>query len=383
MTHAASSNSRTRWDVIAVLGGTLLVAVTWVPYYGIYHQYEPALWPWFVLLVLWNGLSITAGYHRLWSHKSYESHGLVRLVFALGGALSLQNSIKEWCSNHRKHHQHVDDIELDPYSAQRGFLFSHVGWMLKDYPATSINYRNVADLDNDPIVRWQFRHYWTLAIALNVGLPLLIGLAIGDPLGAFLLLGVLRLVLCHHATFLINSLAHAWGRQPYSDDNSARDNPVVALLTYGEGYHNFHHTFQWDYRNGIRWYQFDPTKWLIATLAWCNLAWALKEVPPEQIEKRLVAMQLKTTMERIRQHQPSNRQQWLDLLDVEYAKLIETLNEWSSCRQAWLQIRRATLQQKWVQTGPARNAMLSQLRSLEERLAFQRRQWRLLTRQFA
>ena len=92
---------RTRWDVIGLLAGTALVAVTLVPAWGVLVGYEPGLWMWFFPLVAWNGFSITAGYHRLWSHRSYQTHPAIRLLFALGGALSLQNSIKEWCSNHR------------------------------------------------------------------------------------------------------------------------------------------------------------------------------------------------------------------------------------------------------------------------------------------
>jgi len=212
---------------------------------------------------------------------------------------------------------------------------------------------------------------------LNVCLPLLIGVALGDPIGAFLLLGVLRLVVCHHTTFFINSLAHAWGTQPYSDTNTSKDNPLIAFLTYGEGYHNFHHTFQWDYRNGIRWYHFDPTKWLIKALAFARLASSLKRAAPEKIERRVAAMQLKHATQRVSQFQPINKQQWIDLLDAEYNKLIDMLNEWSRCRQEWIQMKRASLK-KWKETE-----LRCRLEEIEAQLDFQRRQWRLLTQQFA
>jgi len=368
---------RARWDVVALLSSTAIIAATIVPAYGVLFGYSSWLWAWFAFLVAWNGLSITAGYHRLWSHKSYETHPFVRVVFALGGALSLQNSIKEWCSNHRKHHRYVDDVDKDPYSAKRGLFYSHVGWMLKDYPAAERDYGNIKDLDRDPVVDWQYRYYWYLAFGLNVCLPLLIGVALGDPIGAFLLLGVLRLVVCHHTTFFINSLAHAWGTQPYSDTNTSKDNPLIAFLTYGEGYHNFHHTFQWDYRNGIRWYHFDPTKWLIKALAFARLASSLKRAAPEKIERRVAAMQLKHATQRVSQFQPINKQQWIDLLDAEYNKLIDMLNEWSRCRQEWIQMKRASLK-KWKETE-----LRCRLEEIEAQLDFQRRQWRLLTQQFA
>lgn len=369
---------RTRWDVIVLLASTALVAITVVPAWGMLVGYTPWLWAWFVLFLAWNGLSITAGYHRLWSHKSYQAHVLVRILFALGGALSLQNSILEWCSNHRKHHRYVDDIEMDPYSANRGLFYAHVGWMLKDYPATREDYSNVRDLKEDRVVDWQYRYYWYLAFALNVCLPLVIGTALGDPIGGFLLLGVARLVICHHATFCINSLAHAWGSQPYSDTNSSKDNGLVALLTYGEGYHNFHHTFQWDYRNGIRWYHFDPTKWLIRALSVCGLATALRRAAPEKIEHRLVAMQKKYAAERIGYFKPINMDQWIELLDAEYNQLIEMINEWSHCRQQWLELKKASLRKKWEAIE-----IRARLEAIEGRLKQKRRQWRLLTQQFA
>ena len=117
------------------------------------------------------------------------------------------------------------------------------------------------------MLAFQHRFYLPLALATNFGIPLLAGWAIGDVWGTFILAGVLRLVVSHHVTFFINSLAHMWGSRPYTEENTARDNPVLAFFTYGEGYHNYHHIFAHDYRNGVRWWQWDPTKWLIAGLA--------------------------------------------------------------------------------------------------------------------
>ena len=114
---------------------------------------------------------------------------------------------------------------------------------------------------------------------MNLGVPLLLGLWHGDIWGCLLLPGLLRLVVSHHVTFFINSLAHYWGSRPYTTENTARDNGILALLTYGEGYHNFHHIFQWDYRNGVRWFQYDPTKWWIAFCSFVGLAKALRRVP--------------------------------------------------------------------------------------------------------
>jgi stearoyl-CoA desaturase (delta-9 desaturase) len=367
-----------RWDVCAVLFGTLLVAVIAVPWFGMTHGYEPLLWAGFALFVGWNGLSITAGYHRLWSHKSYDAHVLVRVLFALGGALSIQNSIKVWCSNHRTHHRYTDDEDQDPYSSRRGLWYSHIGWMLRDHPAAITDFKNVGDLEKDPVVVWQHKYYWPLVILMNVVTPLLIGAMIGDAIGGLLLMGFLRLVICHHTTFFINSLAHFWGRQPYSDTNSAKDNTLIALLTYGEGYHNYHHTFQWDYRNGIHWYHFDPSKWLIASLAKLKLASNLKVAAPELIEKSLAAMQLKNATAALRRLNTINAEKWRALLDDEYEQLVAKINEWSLLRQHWVDVSRADLRRRWDETE-----LSNKLYQLEIELNLQRRQWRMLTQQFA
>ena len=114
---------------------------------------------------------------------------------------------------------------------------------------------------------WQHKHYLALVILMNIGLPAFLGWLNGDIISMVLLAGLLRLVVVHHCTFFINSLAHIWGKQPYTNKNTARDNAFLALLTYGEGYHNFHHIFENDYRNGIKWWDYDPTKWLIKLMS--------------------------------------------------------------------------------------------------------------------
>ena len=143
-----------------------------------------------------------------------------------------------------------------------------------------------------PIVRFQHDHYLALALAMNFGVALPLGWWHGDVWGSLLLAGFVRIVVSHHCTFFINSLAHYWGRRPYTTENTARDNDLLAFFTYGEGYHNYHHLFQWDYRNGVRWWQYDPTKWLIATCAYLGLARSLKRVPEVQIRQALVERQL-------------------------------------------------------------------------------------------
>jgi len=145
---------------------------------------------------------------------------------------------------------------------------------------------NVADLKKDPRVMWQHRHIHLLAVVVSCGLPTLAGL-IWDgwvgALGGFLIGGVAKVVVLQHGTFLINSACHTIGRQPYSTRCSARDSFLMALFTFGEGYHNYHHEFQHDYRNGVKPWEWDPTKWLIWTLSKLGLASGLRRVPRETI----------------------------------------------------------------------------------------------------
>ena len=246
-------------------------AVTLVPLYGYFYGYDLYEWLAFLLLMLFCGLSITAGYHRMWSHKAYKAHPIVRFIFALGGACALQNDVMHWASDHRRHHRFVDDNQRDPYSAGRGFWFSHIGWILRNHESSKEDFSNIKDIQQDPIAVWQHKHYLSLVLLTNIGVPALLGYLHGDIIACLLLGGLLRLVLSQHVTYLINSIAHMWGGQTFSDSHSARDNTFLALITYGEGYHNFHHTFQWDYRNGVKWWHFDPTKWLIRTLSWIGL----------------------------------------------------------------------------------------------------------------
>ena len=182
------------------------------------------------------------------------------------------------------HHKHVDHDE-DPYDISKGFFWAHIGWLLvKLHPQPPMD--NVADLRRDPLVMWQHRWVQWIAVVFGLLLPGLIGFLWNGwvgALGAFLIAGVLRVVVVQHSTFFINSLCHTVGRRPYSSDNSARDSGLMAFFTFGEGYHNYHHTFQYDYRNGVKGWAFDPTKWAIWGLSKAGLTSHLKRVPTEKI----------------------------------------------------------------------------------------------------
>lgn len=355
-----------------VLIATPLVALIAVPWYGFTVGFDGFEWTMFFLYLMFTGTGITAGYHRLWSHRAFEAHWLLRAWLAFWGAVSVQNTILHWCSDHRNHHKHVDDYDLDPYSASRGFWFSHIGWILFNYQSGDDDFSNVKDLQKDPIVRFQHRYYLALTVLGNVGLPLILGFFHGKLWGTFLLAGMLRLVLNHHFTFFINSLAHIWGSRPYELGNSARDNGLLALVTYGEGYHNYHHRFQYDYRNGVRWWQFDPTKWMVRLCAWMGLAKGLKIVRREQIEKARLAVQLKRAIARLETLE--NSEDFRDKLELQYQQFLAALNDWSKFRQEWIQAKKDKLSEQVMD-------MRLQYLELKYALRLQRKRWRILTEQ--
>ena len=369
------------WVTAILFATTFAVAVTVVPWYGIVHGYSATAWVFFFVFLAANGFSITAGYHRLWAHRTYDAHWSVRLVFMIFGAMALQNSILIWATDHRRHHRFVDDNDADPYSAKRGFWFSHIGWMLRFYESGKQDFSNGKDLQADPLVRFQHRFYVPIVLVTNVGFPLAIGWMAGDLWGVFLLAGVLRLVLNHHFTFFINSLAHIWGTQPYNDNNTARDNPVLAFLTYGEGYHNFHHIFDRDYRNAVRWWQWDPTKWLICSLSWVGLTRKLQKVPDVTIERARLAMQFKRAQAALDRKRTRGLQ--LPQVDAlrervarEYESFQATLAEWSRLRDEWYANTRQRMAQRWEEAS-----FRTQAREIRYRLRMQRRRMRLLIAQ--
>ncbi|QYJ78996.1 acyl-CoA desaturase [Shewanella acanthi] len=361
------------WLNVCLFSLTLLGTLVLIPWYGIIHGYAASEWIAFILLAYYSGLSITAGYHRLWSHKAYKAHPAVRFFYALGGALALQNSALHWASDHRVHHKHVDDNDKDPYSAKMGFWYSHIGWMLREYQAHRYHdYQNVRDLQNDRIVMWQHKHYLALVVLMNIGLPALLGWFTGNVAGMLLLAGLLRLVVVHHCTFFINSLAHVWGSQPYTDKNTARDNGFLAVLTYGEGYHNFHHIFENDYRNGIKWWHYDPTKWLIKALSWVGLAKDLRTSPQERIESARLQMQLLNAKNKV-VHLP-NADEIIDKIQQEYELVKTHLLEYYQAKKALLEAKRKQLVDQ---------QLLLQVEELKARFKLQQKSWQSLTASFS
>jgi stearoyl-CoA desaturase (delta-9 desaturase) len=270
------------WVSRAFLFTTPVVALVLTTYYVATTPFQPAIWILGAVFYALTAMGITAGYHRLYSHRTYDASKFVKWFWALFGAAAFQHSILKWSMDHRLHHRFVD-TDQDPYSINKGFFYAHMGWMLQEqtYPANASAY--VRDLDSDPIVKFQHKYYLPLAIFMCFGLPTLIGWSLGSALGGFAIAACLRLVLVHHFTFFINSWCHTFGKKTYTNEHTAKDSFLMALATFGEGYHNFHHTFATDYRNGIRWYHWDPTKWSIQFFATFGLATNLKVTSPDLI----------------------------------------------------------------------------------------------------
>jgi stearoyl-CoA desaturase (delta-9 desaturase) len=203
-----------------------------------------------IYCVLTN-LSITMGYHRLFSHKSYEAHPVLQAVLLFVGAGAFQGSALKWSSDHRVHHR-FEDTDKDPYAIQRGFWHAHMGWMMK-HETVSLPISAI-DLEKNKLVKLQHDYYILCALGVGYILPMIIGYFLGNAFLGLFMAGGLRIFLTQQSTFLVNSLSHMHGKSTYSKEKTARDSLIVTILTHGEGYHNFHHKFQFDYRNGIRWY---------------------------------------------------------------------------------------------------------------------------------
>ncbi|KAE9402575.1 delta 9-fatty acid desaturase protein [Gymnopus androsaceus JB14] len=246
-----------------------------------------------VLYYVFTMLVNNEGYHRLWSHRAYTASLPLQWFLIFGGTSAVQGSCYWWARAHRSHHRYTDTSK-DPYNAHYGLFWAHIGWMLfktELHTGTA----DISDLRKDSLIQFQHHQYFVLAMLFGLGLPSVIpGLLWGDWWGGFCFAATLRLTVAHHSTFCINSIAHHLGSTPYDDKLSPRDHFVSALLTMGEGYHNFHHQFPMDYRNAYMWYQYDPTKWFIAICNRLGLANNLRMFPNNEIVKSALTMQLKS-----------------------------------------------------------------------------------------
>ena len=218
---------------------------------------------------------VTAGYHRYFAHRSFKTGRVFQLVLALLGTLSVQKGVLWWAANHRLHHKHSDQEEDVHSPSQKGFWWSHVGWILSaEFEET--RYEKVPDLAKFAELRWLNEHFLVPPVLMAVGLYLAGGLP-------WLTWGFfISTTLLWHVTFMINSLAHVYGSRRYETSDTSRNNPWLAILTMGEGWHNNHHCFMNSVRQGFFWWEVDMTFYVLKALSWCGITWDLI-APPSRL----------------------------------------------------------------------------------------------------
>ena len=238
-----------------------------------------------------TGLGITVGFHRLFSHRSFETTGVVQFIFAVLGSMAVQGPVLRWVAMHRRHHQFSDQHD-DPHSPHhrgrgvwgvlRGLWHSHLGWLFKPEPVNMNRY--VKDLQQSKPLR-AASALFPLWVFIGLAIPTVLGwLLTGGWLGALFGLlwgGLARIFLVHHVTWSVNSVCHLWGKRPYESRDESRNNALFGILALGEGWHNNHHAFPTSARHGLRWWQIDVSYWTIRLLALFGLAWEVR-LPAKQ-----------------------------------------------------------------------------------------------------
>ena len=250
-------------------------------------------------MYLLTALGVTVGYHRLFTHRSFETTRPVKFILAVLGSMAVEGPLLKWVAMHRRHHQHSDDVE-DPHSPHhhgeglRGLIagawHAHVGWIFERDPENLSRY--VGDLQADPILR-RVSKTWTLWSAAGLLLPAILGWLLtwswtGVLLG-FIWGGLTRVFLVHHVTWSINSVCHLWGTRPFKSHDESRNNVVFGVIGLGEGWHNNHHAFPTSARHGLRWWEFDASYWIIRGLEAMGLAWKVRVPAAEALRRRLAA----------------------------------------------------------------------------------------------
>ena len=246
-------------------------------------------WMFFTFLYVCSNFGVTAGAHRYWTHRSYKATLPLQVALMCLFSISMQNDILEWCRDHRVHHKY-SETSADPHNAKRGFLFAHIGWLLmKKHPDIIIKGRNVniSDLKRDPVVMFHHQHYPLLSLIFSVVLPVAVPWYFwGEDLWiAFVVLFAFRYVTTLHATWLVNSAAHLWGSRNYDKHINPADNRLVSFAALGEGWHNYHHTFPYDYAAGEWGSSINLTTIVLDLLAALGLVYDRKQVSSEAIER--------------------------------------------------------------------------------------------------
>ncbi|NXD15087.1 ACOD desaturase, partial [Nothocercus nigrocapillus] len=245
---------------------------------------------WAVLCFVVNALGITAGAHRLWSHRTYKATLPLRIFLTIANSVAFQNDIYEWVRDHRVHHK-FSETDADPHNAKRGFFFSHVGWLLVRKHPDVIEHGQKIDLSDvraDKVVMFQRRYYKPSVVLLCFTLPAVVPWYFWEEsiIISFFIPAILRYVIGLNAAWLVNSAAHMFGNRPYDKNINPRENPLVSLGALGEGFHNYHHTFPYDYSASEFGWRFNLTTAFIDLMCLLGLASDRKRVSKEAILAR-------------------------------------------------------------------------------------------------
>jgi sn-1 stearoyl-lipid 9-desaturase len=252
-TSESSTSLRPRWYVIVT---TILQHLAIIPaFFPVFFNWS-AVGVALLLHFITMGLGISLGFHRLATHRSFKAPKWLEYFFVLCGTLAAQGSVMGWVGYHRMHHLHSDQPE-DPHDSSKGFWWSHMGWLMYDIPNEPERYRLTRDIADDPFYVFCHNYHTQLQIALGF---LLYGIG-GWP---FVVWGIfVRLFVGHHATFFVNSACHILGYRSHDSKDTSTNCWWVALLTFGEGWHNNHHAYQSSARFGLDWWELDMVWWVI------------------------------------------------------------------------------------------------------------------------
>ncbi|XP_067828763.1 acyl-CoA desaturase-like [Heptranchias perlo] len=270
--------------LMAALHLSAVYAVILVPFA------KPLTWLWAAFCFLLSALGVTAGAHRLWSHRSYTASTPLKVFLAISNSMAFQNHIYEWARDHRVHHK-FSETDADPHNAKRGFFFSHVGWlMVRKHPDVIEKGKklDLSDLKADPVVMFQRKYYKPSVVLMCFVLPTFVPWYYwGETFWtAYFVAAILRYTLVLNATWLVNSAAHMFGNRPYDIFINPRENRFVAFGAIGEGFHNYHHTFPYDYSTSEYGWRGNLTTFFIDTMCWLGLASNCKKVSQEVILAR-------------------------------------------------------------------------------------------------
>ncbi|KAJ8956785.1 hypothetical protein NQ314_006660 [Rhamnusium bicolor] len=283
-----------KWDIVWT-NVLIFFVLHSVSLYGAWLMITQAIWRtniFFYLYGVFTGMGITAGAHRLWAHRTYRAKLPLRILLMFCQSGALQNHIYEWVRDHRVHHKFTD-TDADPHNSRRGFFFSHIGWlMVKKHKDVFIKGKTVdlSDLEADPVVMFQRKYYLLLVPIFCFIIPVLIPWYFWneDLWVSWYVVGIARYTLTLNFTWLVNSAAHIYGSKPYDNTISPTENMFVSWAAVGEGWHNYHHVFPWDYKAAeLGNYRLNVTTAFLDFMAKIGWAYDLKTVSSEMVKKRV------------------------------------------------------------------------------------------------